>query len=421
MGAGVVLGLTNPELSATIAPLGDLYLTFLTMCVIPIMITAVIASFGRLLSTHAAAAHLKRIGLVFTCSILLATGVGLTVALIGQPGAGLDPETRATIGAVLLQAEKASAAGTMTLPNTAGMAGFMEMVIPANIFGALSQGKNLQILFFSLIFGLAISMVPSASRDHFLDLTEVVFKAFEKIIGLAMYFLPFALFSMIAGQIAGSGCEILLAMGRFVVVVHVAVLLLLLGAGLVMAWAGRKPFFQTYSELREPLVVAFGTRNSYAAMPSMLDALRENFRLPPDIINLVVPLSIVICRYSMILVFTIGAVFVAQLYDISLGASQLTIIFGGAILGMLAGAGAPGVVALSMISMVLIPLGLPIDAAVILLLAVNFLIDPALTVLNVYLTCATTVVIGRRTNSCETYETNDEPDRLRKQSVNARG
>jgi proton glutamate symport protein len=188
-----------------------------------------------------------------------------------------------------------------------------------------------------------------------------------------------------------------------------------------MAWAGRKPFFQTYSELREPLVVAFGTRNSYAAMPSMLDALRENFRLPPDIINLVVPLSIVICRYSMILVFTIGAVFVAQLYDISLGASQLTIIFGGAILGMLAGAGAPGVVALSMISMVLIPLGLPIDAAVILLLAVNFLIDPALTVLNVYLTCATTVVIGRRTNSCETYETNDEPDRLRKQSVNARG
>jgi proton glutamate symport protein len=128
----------------------------------------------------------------------------------------------------------------------------------------------------------------------------------------------------------------------------------------------------------------------------MLDALRENFRLPPEITNLVVPLSVVICRYSMILMFTIGAVFVVQLYNIPLSASQLGIVFGGAVLGMLAGAGAPGVIALSMISMVLIPLGLPIDATVILLLAVNFLIDPALTILNVYLTCVATVVIGRR-------------------------
>jgi proton glutamate symport protein len=201
---------------------------------------------------------------------------------------------------------------------------------------------------------------------------------------------------MIAGQVAGAGVGILLAMGRYVVVVHLAVLVLLIAGGLLISWVGRKPFFSTFSDLREPLVVAFATRNSYAAMPSMLNSLRHHFNLPPESINLVVPLSVVICRYSMILVFTIGSVFVAQLYNAPLGGEQLGIIFGCAMLAMLAVAGAPSVVALSMISMVLIPLGLPVNAAIILLLAVNFLVDPALTILNVYLACVATVVISRK-------------------------
>ncbi|WP_306548804.1 dicarboxylate/amino acid:cation symporter [Desulfobulbus sp.] len=396
VGAGIVLGMVNPKLSVQIAPIGDLYLTLLTMCVIPIMITAVVSSFGRLLSSPEAAKYLKRIGVVFTCGIIAVTAVGMVVALIGSPGAGLGAEMRAALGAVLLQADKTSATTTALLPATTGWAEFMKMLIPANIFGALSEGKNLQILFFSLVFGLAMGLVPSESRSQFLDLTEVVFKAFEKLIGIAMYFLPFGLFSMIAGQVAGTGVEILLAMGRYVVIVHVAVVLLLMGGGLIISKVSRKSFFKTFSELREPLMVAFGTRNSYAAMPSMLNTLHHNYRLPPDIINLVVPLSVVICRYSMILVFTIGAVFVAQLYGIPLGIPQLGIIFGGTLLGMLAGAGAPGVVALAMVSMVLIPLGLPVETAIILLLAVNFLIDPALTILNVHLTCVAAVVIGRK-------------------------
>lgn len=398
-GAGALLGMGNPILAMRLAPLGDIYLTLLTMCVIPIMMTAVISSFGRLLSTQQAGKYLMRIGSVFVCGIILTTAVGLMVGVLGEPGAGLTPEIRATLGAVLQQAEINPTAAT-SLPAANGWTGFVKMLIPSNIFDALSAGKNLQILFFSLVFGLAIGLVPSENRGHFLDLTEVIFNAFEKVIGLAMYFLPFGLFSMIAGQVAATGVEILLAMGRYVIVVHIAVFLLLILGGLVISWAGQKTFPKTFSALHEPLVVAFGTRNSYAAIPSMLNALRKNFQLPPEIINLVVPLSVVICRYSMILVFTIGAIFVAQLYSIPLGTSQLSVIFGGAVLAMLAGAGAPGVVSLAMVSVVLIPLGLPVDAAIILLLAVHFIIDPALTVLNVYLTCAVAVVISRTSDRC---------------------
>lgn len=402
--AGIFLGVMNPVLSLRLSPFGDLYLKFLTMCVIPIMISAVISSFGRLLASKETSAYLKRIGVVFCCGFFLAAAIGLMAALIGNPGEGLSPETRAVIGKVLMNAERAAkTASPDAITASNGFRGFMEMLIPANIFGALSAGKNLQILFFSLVFGFAVGLIPSSSRDHFLDLTEVVFKAFEKVISMAMYLLPVGLLCMIAGQVAGAGIDILMAMSRFVVIVHAAILLLIVIAGIIIAVSSRKSFIRAFSDLKEPIIIAFGTRNSYAAMPSVLESMNTKFHLHSDIANLVVPLSVVLCRYSMIMIFTIGSVFMAQLYGTPLDTPKLAAIFGSSILASLAGAGAPGIISLSMISIVLMPIGLPAEAAIILMLAVNFIIDPALTILNVYLTCAATVVIGKnsRTNNNE--------------------
>ena len=329
MASGVCLGIYAPDFSRQIEPLGEIYLTLLTMCVIPIMMSAVISSFGRLLSSRQAAGYLRAIALVFCVGILLATAVGLTIGILGQPGTGISQETKAILGSVLLEAERQAGDAHATVSTETNWISFAKMMIPANIFGALSEGKNLQILFFSLVFGLAVGTVSSEHREQFLNLTEVVFKAFERLIGLAMYVLPFALVGMIAGQIAGTGSAILFAMGRYIIVMHLAILSLLIAAGSITAWAGKKSFISVFRELYEPLFVAFGTRSGYAAIPSMLSALRNNFCLPLDSINLVIPLSIVICRYSLLLVFTIGSIFIAELYDITLETHHYIIIFGG--------------------------------------------------------------------------------------------
>ena len=394
--AGILFGITSNQISMRLAPFGDIYLKFLTMCVIPIMISAVISSFGRLLASDETSDYLKKIGVVFLSGLVLTAITGLAAALIGNPGDGLDPETRKVIGNVLMQAEKVSVHSSVDPSlSSQGLKGFMEMLIPSNIFGALSSGKNLQILFFSLVFGFAIGMIPSSSRDHFLDLTEVVFKAFEKVISIAMYLLPLGLMCMIASQVASAGVDILIAMSRFVIIIHAAIFILLLMAGAIISFSTKKSFFRAFADLREPIIIAFGTRNSYATMPSMFDSLHRNFQTHTDIANLVVPLSIVLCRYSMIIVFSVGSVFMAQLYAVPLEAGRLAAILGSSILASLAGAGAPGIISLSMISIVLMPIGLPAEAAITLMLAVNFIIDPALTILNVYLTCAATVVIGK--------------------------
>lgn len=394
---GIMLGLFNKSLAFKLAPFGDAYLSFLSMCVIPIMASAIITSIGRLFSSRDAGAHLKRILVVFMLGLIVTGVISLSVALLGNPGQGLDQKTLHTLGRVLNELEINMPAESQDVQTITSFSQFINMIIPSNIFNALFEGKSLQILFFSIVFGLTIGILPSNNKKLFLDITEIVFKAFEKAIFLAMYFLPFGLLCMLAGQVAMAGVDILLAMVKFVILIHVAGILILIFGLLVIFLVTKKSLLIIFKGLREPLIIAFGTRNSYATMPSVFDTLRDNFQLPQNLINLVVPLSIVICRYSMVVTFIIGTVFMAQLYSMSLGINQVLLILGGSIIAAIAGAGAPSVVALSMVGIILAPMGLPTGVAIVLLLAVNAIIDPILTIINIHLTCVASIVIANGT------------------------
>ena len=400
--AGAGTGLLAKNFALSLAGFGQIYLSFLSMLVIPIMVSAVITSVGRLLSSRDAAAYLKQIVIVFVLGLAVTALVGLAAGLIGHPGQGLGLEQRNMLGNVLMSGEVQNAHGQsniqagQTVPQSENLAGFLNLLIPANVFTALSAGKTLQVLFFAIIFGITVGLVPAAERVQFLNLTEVAFKAFAQAIGMAMYLLPFGLFCLIAAEIARSGLGLILAMTKFVVLIYISVILLVLVVNAIIAVKVGRNYWHVLNALRDPLVMAFGTSNSFAVMPTVLDTLRERFRLSRDMVNLIVPLSIVICRYSMVLLFSAGSLFMVQLYHQQLGFSQLWLIFGASIIGALAGAGSPGVVALSMISLVLTPLNLPAGAAIILFLAINPLIDPMLTILNIYLACGATLLIVKQ-------------------------
>lgn len=393
--AGIIVGLLFEQPALALAPLGDAYLSFLNMCVLPIMITAIITSFGRLLRAKEVKLLLKRILVVFLLGLMITGLISLFAAVAGQPGQ-IDYQSQDKLGKVLFQHEQDESYDSAEKKEPFGFQQFLKMIIPTNIFSALYEGKNLQILFFSIVLGLTLGLMPSAKTDQLLDITEVIFKAFEKIIILAMYALPLGLFSMLAGQTARAGIEILGTMSKFVLVIHLTgFLLVFLGTALIST-VTKKPYLQTFKDLREPLMMAFGTRNSYATMPSVFDALKDRFGLEQNLINLVVPLSIVICRYSMVVLFTVGTLFMAQLYNMQLSIGQYFFIFLGSILAAVAGAGSPGIVALALIEIVLLPLSLPAGEAIVLLLAVNAIVDPILTIINIHLTCVASVLIAGR-------------------------
>jgi proton glutamate symport protein len=184
-------------------------------------------------------------------------------------------------------------------------------------------------------------------------------------------------------------------MAKFIMLTYAAAAILIAVSSLAIWYATGKSVVKSLADLKEPLLIAFGTRNSYAAMPSLFKSLRDEFSLEPQAIHLIVPLNIVVCRYSMVLVYTLGTVFAAQLYGVPFGFFSFVLALFGAVIAALAGAGSPAVAALSMISIVLGMFGLPSGAAIILILAIITMIDPILTVINVHLACASALFIAK--------------------------
>ncbi|THF77141.1 dicarboxylate/amino acid:cation symporter [Cohnella fermenti] len=395
--AGIWLGLYEPELSLKLVPYGNLYLSFLKMCVIPIMVTAIVSSVGRLFMSNGSTSLLVRMILVFISSMFMVSALGIAVGLLAKPGASISAGNKAVLGTILLDNETGGYSGVGAGDTDSGSNGLMDFIfnlIPENIFIALGQGNSLQILFFSVVMGSALGFLSARSGDHqFLSIVDLLFKMFQKVISWSMYILPFGLLFIIAGQIAGTGVELMLAMFKFTGLIHVVALAMMAASGILISVKSKLSFSESLRGLKESLTIAFGTQNSIATMPSVLDALRNRFKLDTDSVNLVVPLGIVICRYSMVMIYSLGLIFIAQLYEVHLGLQELIVIWVGSVLTAIAGAGTPGIVAISMISLVAIPLQLPYSTGVILLMAVNSLINPIVTVSNIHINSAAAMLI----------------------------
>jgi Na+/H+-dicarboxylate symporter len=394
--AGIVMGTTNKELSAEFAPFGDIYLSLLQMCVLPIMITAIISSLGRLLTTGRASSYLGRLVIVLTVGLTLAGTVGVTAGLISQPGKGIDSSDRITMGKTIYEAEVYSERATRT---SWDVLSFIRKMVPTNIFRAIAEGQNLAVLFFSILTGVALGLIGSASSNATLSVIDSLYDAFLKIIGWMMYGLPFGLMCLLADQTSKLSITVMFAMFKFVILFYAGAFVMIIGYSIVIWLRVGGSYVRSLLALKEPLMVALGTSSSFASIPSALRGLHKELKLEKQTADLVIPLGISLNPQGSVVHFAMAAVFVSQIYGISFGLKEIGITLFGSIVAAMAAAGVPGLIGLGMISIVLDPLGLPVKVAVILLAAIDPIIDPILTAVNVYGNCALTALIAKKTDS----------------------
>ena len=160
--SGVYIGLLKQEYVEFVAPLGKIYLDILKMCILPIIISAISVSIGRLLSNQGSLKYIKRMVFVFIVSVFFASVLGILAGVIGQPGSDLDEESLSALGSIIQESGSPDLEMFLFTPFVASnemslLQGFFFNLVPANIFTALSTGNNLKILFFSILFGLAVA------------------------------------------------------------------------------------------------------------------------------------------------------------------------------------------------------------------------------------------------------------------------
>lgn len=371
---------------------GDVYVKLLQMCVIPLLFTAVTLSLSRLIMTGHAGRHLLRIVLLFVAGLVAAGLLGTLLAEFARPGAELQQQARTVIGQVIIRAEATQA--TVAPEEPLGLTDIVVSIVPENIFFALTSGNKLAVLFFAVLFGVALGSVSRARSDVAIQLFELFYDTFIRIIEWLMYALPFGLFCLAYSQVAGIGIEVLLALARLVALIYVGAIALVLAA-LALVWLRvGGSLAATAAALRETTFVAFGTANSFAAVPAAMRALKDRLRLDRGTVDLVMPLGITLNPPGSVFHFAMAAIFLANLYGLELGAAQLVFVIFAACLAGVASSGAPGIAALSMITIILVPLGLPVEVAIILLVAIDPIVDPVLTVVNVQANAAATALLA---------------------------
>ncbi len=435
---GVAVGSLSPASGRMLAPFGDLYLSLLLMCVIPLLFTAIISSLGQMVAKHRLGRRLAVIFLVFAVGLVLSAAIGTLVGW--ATGVGGDLRQSKALGNLLLATESTAGSGDVEDLSAAGrgraepfaelFAGagespaaagqpqasprspkgflaYLSQLIPRNLASAVIEDNYLAVLFFSVLMGVAVGYAPAEGRGTALGVIETFFDALLRIINWIIFLLPLGLACIVAGEVARGGLEFVPVLGKLIVVsaVTTAVAMVLFGVTIWLAVGGR--LADVFRGVRAPLVVAFATSSSMASIPAAMIALKRQFGVAEENVKLLLPLGVMMNPIGSALFFSLSAIFAVQLHAQTPGLHQLdtlAMIVVGSVLAGLAAMGLPGPSAVWMLGIILEPIGVPPEVGIIALLAVAPIIDPLFTMVNVMGNCTATCVLDRRLSSPQPEE-----------------
>lgn len=397
--AAVLFGLNFPALAKDLAPLGGYYLSLLKMIVLPFLFVTITSGVARMATDPGATSYIKRMVVIYPAAMIVSATVALSCALLVPPGGNVDG---AELGGIVSgNADKAMEIEVSLHGETGKKADepafrMLDRFIPDNIFAALSAGDSLKTVIFCIIFGAALARGADQGTWSLLGVFSVVQQACIQVIRWLNMLLPFALFAMIAAQVANVGVGPLLSMGRFIEVQALSGGILLALATLIIAWRGKVSPLGALGRLGETIIMALSTRSSLACIPVASRELTSKLNFQHFGVDLVLPLGITMCRLATVSYLLIGTIFIAQVYGVDIDAKGYATIFVASITAGLAASGATGAMAVMLISLVAEPMHLPVEAAIVLFIAIDPIVDLVRTLVLVVGNCAMTALIVPR-------------------------
>lgn len=399
---GIYIGLKQPQWVGIVSPLGEFYLNMLTMCVLPILLTAIALSIGRLLKQTGNAISMKRLIMVFLSTLFLASCVGSLAGLMFNPGNDMGEQSMVAIGNIIQDLSAPDLQVNLFIPyeepeQRSLMQAFFFTLVPSNIFQALSNGATIKVLFFAILLGFAIGTLKREVSEHICISFEAVYSAFTKMVQWMMYIFPFGLCGLLAATLSKIGSDALLAMVKFVPLVIFTFIFWFLIMSLFI-WYRTGSLWHSMSDLKEPITLSLATSNTMASLPAALDVMSKRFGYDKQNVDLLIPLTFTLCRIGPTLYFALATVFVVQIYNLQVDFGTVIVIILGSLIAGTATAGSSGVSMLTMLSLVSGPLGLPLDAVLILFVVVDPIIAPFRVLAIVHSSCAIiTLVLPKKT------------------------
>jgi proton glutamate symport protein len=384
---GIIAGVLYPQDSQIFEGVGNIYISLLKVVVLPFLLATILVGIVGLLQRDGAASMIKKIIAGFFISMVLASAIG--IASVTFTSGEMTAEKKVLLGSLVSSQDSASNETQMTLqyiPTPVAKQDPFAMFgkfIPENIFSALNTGESLKVVIFCLIFGISLGQIRGAGQQVIVDVLKTIQQASISIFKFLNYFLPFALMAMISSQVGKVGLSIFQMMFEFIGQQTLGGVAIMVTATLVLWWRSNTSIIQVINEVKQTLIVAISSRSALACIPYAQDALTK-LRFDASSVELMVPLSFTVNRIGSITYYAISTLFIANVYGVALGASGLAVVLFGSILAGLASAGTTGVLTVATVAIVCDLLALPHEAVIVLLIAVDPVMDMIRTAVHVY-------------------------------------
>lgn len=374
---GIIVGaMVDSSFAQTyLQPLGTLFIRLIRMVVVPLVLATIIAGAAGISDTAKLGRVAVKVLLVYAITTAIAMAIGLVFANFIQPGIGLNLSTEG------LQMK------AVTSPN---LVDTLLDIVPINPMEALSKGSMLQIIFFAVIFGFALSGLGDRGKPV-LNFFNIVGDVMIRMTSIVMRYAPIGVFGLISYTVAQHGIAVLLPLFKLLLTSFFAtaflVIVILTPMVAIFAKTGPAKFFKG---IFEPWLIAFTTCSSAAALPANLVAARK-LGASKAVSYFSIPLGNTINMNGTAVYMGVCAVFAAEVYGLPLTmADQATVVLMG-VLAAVGTAGVPGA-GLIMTTIVFTQVGIPLEA-VALIAGIDRFLDMIRTSINVVGDVASALVV----------------------------
>ncbi len=379
LGLGIIAGILSGDVITVFYPVGKIFIRLIKMIVVPLV-------FASLLVGTAGLNDIKKLGRIgiktlsfYIVSTALAITIGLTMANIINPGDSIPEDIKSALNSSYEQTAREKVINAHDNPSIIDI---LLDIIPENPARAMADGRMLQIIFFALMSGIALTFVQDNRRDAVLLFFEGVTDVTISIVHMIMKLAPYGVFALIAFVIAQYGSEIILTLfSYFLTTIFALIIHALLFNSLIIQFFSNLSVKEFWVGIIPALLVAFSSSSSSATLPVTMECAEKNLKIKPEIASFVLPLGSTINMDGTAIFQGVSAIFIANVYSMDLTMiDQLTIILT-ATLASIGTAGAPQV-GIIMLTLVLESIGIPLEG-IALILGVERFLDMSRTTVNV--------------------------------------
>lgn len=380
---GVILGIVFGEDVSVIAPVGKLFIKLLSMLVVPLVFFSIIMG-AQALGQSKNAGKIGTLTFVyFGVTSFIAVFFGILLPVLFEPGKGLDLSILAN---GLMDA---------SLESKGEVAGFWDTLlgaIPSNPFKSLNEGAILQIIIFSLFFGVGIGKLPTEKREIVSQFIEGVNDVLTWMIIKVMWIAPFGVMCLMADAVGTFGYDVLFNIGNLFILYMVALLIVVypVFGGLVHLFSNVSGL-KFIKEMLTPQIFAISSASSLATLPLNYEAC-NNMGVKKSVSSFVLPLGATVNMAGNAVFNPMVAIFFAQMYGMDLSFGDYIAIAITSVLGAVGTAGVPGPTLLSVA--VLMAVGIPVEALP-LIFGVDRIFDMFRTAVNITGDASCAVIMER--------------------------